>query len=101
MAWVYILRCADQSLYVGSTRDLEARVAQHARGLGGEYTSRRLPVTLVWAQEYDRIDEAWAMERRLHGWSRAKREALIAGEIELLRGYSVRNRKERRSAVDD
>lgn len=44
MAYVYILRCADGSYYVGSTRNLEARLEQHALGKGARYTSRRLPV---------------------------------------------------------
>ncbi|QCR19760.1 GIY-YIG nuclease family protein [Agrococcus sp. SGAir0287] len=80
MPHVYMLRCADGSLYVGSTRNLDARMQQHASGKGAVYTSSRLPVELVWAAEYERVDEAWAMERRLHGWGRAKREALIRGD---------------------
>ena len=79
MPYVYILECADGSYYVGSTRDLEKRVWQHSTGTGAAYTSRRMPVRLVFAQEFVRIDEAYAMEKRIQGWSRAKREALIAG----------------------
>ena len=79
MPYVYILECADGTYYVGSTRELEKRVWQHSTGAGAAYTSRRRPVRLVFAQEFDRIDEAYAMEKRIQGWSRAKREALIAG----------------------
>jgi putative endonuclease len=79
MAFVYILHCADGSYYVGSTRDLEMRFAQHASGEGAAYTRRRLPVKLVFAQHFDRIDDAYTVEKRVQGWSRKKREALIEG----------------------
>lgn len=77
MPFVYMLRCADGSYYVGSTRNLEQRFSQHSTGRGAAYTRRRLPVELVFAQEFERVDEAYAMEKRVQGWSRAKREALI------------------------
>ena len=79
MPYVYILRCSDQSYYVGSTWNLEARFEQHATGHGARYTRERLPVDLVFAQEYDRVDEAFAREKQIQGWSRRKREALIDG----------------------
>jgi len=79
--YVYILKCADGSYYVGSTRDLEQRLWQHSTGQGAAYTRRRLPVRLVFAQEFDRVDEAYALEKRVQGWSRAKREALIEGRF--------------------
>jgi putative endonuclease len=88
MGYVYILRCADDSYYVGSTRNLDNRLAQHASGHGAEYTRRRLPVTLVFAQEFERIDEAHALEKRIQNWSRKKREALIAGQYADLPGLS-------------
>ena len=81
MPFTYILRCADDSYYIGSTRDLEHRVWQHSTGHGSAYTSRRLPVTLVFAQEFDRIDDAYALEKRMQGWSRRKREAVIEGRL--------------------
>ena len=82
MAWVYILRCSDGSFYVGSTTDLDRRVWQHNNGEGAAYTRRRTPVELVWCQVFDRIDEAWAFEKRLQTWSRAKRLALIEGRVD-------------------
>ena len=81
MPFVYMLRCGDNSYYVGSTWDLENRVWQHATGSGSQYTSKRQPVTLVFAQEYDRIAEAYAREKQIQGWSRRKREALIDGRF--------------------
>ncbi len=84
MAWMYILECADSSYYVGSTKDLELRLSQHQEGLGARYTSKRLPVKLVYGEEYDRIDEAFYREKQVQGWRRAKREALINGEPEFL-----------------
>jgi putative endonuclease len=84
MAWMYILECADKSFYVGSTLDLERRFAQHCSGEGAAYTRRRLPVTLVFAQEFPRIDDAYAREKQVQGWSRKKREALIAQNFDSL-----------------
>lgn len=80
--YVYMLRCADGSYYVGSATgdDLSVRVAQHNAGTYPGYTSRRQPVTLVWSEHFDRITDAIAAERQLKGWSRAKKEALIGAD---------------------
>ena len=88
MAHMYILRCGDGSLYVGSTRNLDIRMHQHAIGKGAKYTSMRLPVELVYVEEYESIGEAYAREKQVQGWSRAKREALIAGDFDALPGLS-------------
>jgi len=93
--YVYLLRCRDGSYYVGHTDDLDLRVRQHGSGLVPGYTSSRLPVELLWSQEFPERDQAFAAERRLKGWSRAKKEAVIAGNFELLRSLS------RRSALRD
>ncbi len=78
--WVYLLRCADHSYYVGITSRLEFRVAQHNAGeYRGCYTHRRRPVELAYAQEFADVEEAIAAEKQLKGWSRAKKTALIAG----------------------
>jgi len=85
MPFVYILHCSDGSFYVGSTRgSLENRVWQHSTGAGCRYTSSRLPVELVFAEEYERVEEAYAREKQVQGWSRRKREALIRGEFDNL-----------------
>ena len=81
---MYILECADGSYYVGSTRNLEQRVYQHQQGFGAKYTSNRLPVKLIYGEEYDRVADAYAREKKVQGWRRAKREALINGDPELL-----------------
>src|SRR3546814_3542431 len=76
-AFVYMLRCADSSYYVGSTRgSLEQRVAEHHAGSFAGYTASRLPVVLVWSQEFGSITDAIAMERRVKDWSRAKQAAI-------------------------
>jgi len=90
MAWVYILRCADGSYYVGSTTHLEFRLWQHQHGEGAEFTKRRLPVELVFSHEADSAAEAFGLEKQIQGWRRAKREALIRGEFHLLPGLSRR-----------
>ena len=82
--YTYILQCADSSYYVGSTTNLEARLNTHISGFGGDYTSTRLPVTLVWAGEFESISAAFAFEHQVKGWRRDKKEALIAGRFDLL-----------------
>ncbi|MFH1524855.1 MAG: GIY-YIG nuclease family protein [Chloroflexota bacterium] len=84
MAWMYILECADGSYYVGSTKILEQRLVQHQQGLGAQYTSKRLPVNLVYCEEYERVSDAYAREKQVQNWSRVKREALIHGKPKLL-----------------
>jgi len=78
--FVYMLRCADGSFYVGHTDELERRVAQHTAGEIPGYTHERRPVQLVWAQETATREEALAGELRVKGWSRAKKQALVAGD---------------------
>ena len=101
MGWVYLLECADGTFYCGSTTDLDLRLWQHNEGLGAAYTRKRLPVTLVWAAQFERIDEAFAFEKRVQGWGRAKRLALIEGRYEDLPRLSSRSFaavKERKAA---
>ncbi|WP_311269821.1 GIY-YIG nuclease family protein [Sphingobium sp. WCS2017Hpa-17] len=88
----YILRCNDGSFYAGHTEDLEGRIAQHDQGLIGGYTAIRRPVTLVWTENFGTRDEALTAERRIKGWSRAKKQALIDGDWERLK-LLARNRQ--------
>ena len=81
MFWIYMLRCADTSFYVGHTDDLEQRLSQHDRGTFQQcYTFQRRPVTLVYCQSFVTRAEALAMERRVKGWNRAKKVALQNGD---------------------
>jgi putative endonuclease len=85
-AYLYIVRCCDGSLYIGTTRtSLETRIAQHNAGTFPGYTASRRPVELVFSEWFDRITDAIECERRLKGWSRAKKEAFIRGDIASLR----------------
>ena len=86
---MYILECADHSFYVGNTWDLEKRLAQHNSGIGGAaYTRRRRPVRLVYFEQSDRIEDAYAREKQIQNWGRAKRIALIEGRYDDLPGLS-------------
>ena len=82
--YMYILQCCDESYYTGSTNNLELRLAQHQAGEGANHTKKRLPVKLVYFEEYARIDEAFYREKQVQGWSRKKKEALIKGMPEEL-----------------
>jgi len=100
MAWTYILECADGSFYVGSTTDLDRRVSEHNLGLGAAYTRlrRRRPVRLAWAAEFARVEDAYALEKQVQGWGRAKRIALIEGRLDDLHALA---RRRRRAEVSD
>jgi putative endonuclease len=100
MPWMYILECADGSYYVGSTTNLERRIAEHLEGLGAKYTSQRLPVKLVYGEEYDRVADAYYREKQVQGWTRAKREALIKGEYETLPALA-KKKFEKKKLKDD
>jgi len=94
-AWVYILRCSDGSYHTGSTNNLERRLAQHAAGEGGQWTRSRLPVHLIFAQDFPSEHEAFLCERQIKGWSRAKKEALIRGDWDGLHDIVKLERKTR------
>src|SRR5262245_11896544 len=91
-AYVYMLRCADGSYYVGAATgdDLSPRIAEHNAGKFEGYTFSRRPVLLVWSDHFDRITDAIAAERKLKRWSRAKKEALIAGDWGRVSAHSRR-----------
>jgi putative endonuclease len=81
---MYILKCADGSYYTGSTWNLEKRLAEHQSGLGANHTRKHLPVQLVYCEETDRIEDAYQREKQIQGWSRKKKEALMAGDTNAL-----------------
>ena len=92
MFWVYLLKCADNSYYTGHTDDLEARLAQHHQKMHPScFTATRLPVTLVFSQEFPTREDALASERQIKGWSRKKKEALIKGDWKALLIYARRS----------
>ena len=78
--WVYILRCADNSYYTGHTDNLDERFAKHETGETESYTSTRLPVSLVFSEQFPTREEALTCERQIKGWSRKKKEALMRGD---------------------
>ena len=81
MAWVYILRCGDASLYVGHTVNLDERERAHNEGRGGPHTAKRRPVKVVYAERAPSLDCARRRERQLKRWSGQKKEALVAGNM--------------------
>jgi putative endonuclease len=87
--YVYILECADGSYYTGSTQDLEKRLLEHQKGIGSNHTKKRLPVKLIYFEEYQRIDQAFYREKQIQGWNRKKKEALINGRVELLSTLAI------------
>jgi putative endonuclease len=90
-------RCIDGSYYAGSTRrSLEERVAEHEAGVVEGYTASRRPVSLVFNEYFDRITDAFSAERRLKGWSRAKKEALIAGDYARIQELAKRRTMKRK-----
>lgn len=82
--YMYILECVDNSYYTGSTIDLKWRLGQHQNGEGANYTKKRLPVKLVYYEEFERIDRAFYREKQIQGWSKAKKKALITRNNESL-----------------
>lgn len=86
---MYILECSDGSYYVGSTNNIELRLEQHKNGEGANHTKKRLPVTLVYLEEFERIDEAFYREKQVQGWNRKKKEALINNQHNQLPNLSL------------
>jgi putative endonuclease len=89
MKYVYIVRCADGSLYVGSTDNVDVRIASHNEGRGGQHTRARRPVTLVFEEAHETDEDARRRERQLKRWTTAKKEALIRGELAMLRSLAI------------
>ena len=90
MYYVYILRCSDDSFYVGSTQDLQDRVHAHNAGRGSAYTFKRRPVRAVYTEVFHTEAQAIKRERQLKRWSVAKKQSLIDGDIESLKRLSKR-----------
>lgn len=86
--YVYILKCSDNSLYVGFTEDLNQRVFDHNSGKGAEYTSCRKPVELVFYEIFDEKEKALKRESQLKKWSKSKKQALIRSNLSELKNLS-------------
>lgn len=77
MPFVYIVRCRDGTLYTGIAKDLDRRLAQHAKGRASRYTRARLPIALAWSVEVEAWGEALRQELRIKKLSRRAKEELI------------------------
>jgi predicted GIY-YIG superfamily endonuclease len=86
--YVYILKCSDGSYYTGQTDNLSHRIQQHVEShpAQGSYVSTRMPFKLVFVDGFETREEALTAERQIKNWSRKKKEALIVGGWEAVRG---------------
>ena len=83
--YVYILLCSDKSYYTGITNDIDRRFFEHSEGLNANcYTYKRRPLTLVFCETFTDVNQAIAFEKQVKGWRRAKKEAIINGNWDLL-----------------
>ncbi|MBX9896939.1 MAG: GIY-YIG nuclease family protein [Qipengyuania sp.] len=98
--WCYILKCADGKYYTGHTDDLERRYAEHVHGGYCGFTTRRRPVTLIWAQEFATRYEALSSELVVKKWSRAKKEALAAQDWASLSHFAKPPRERVSTSLD-
>jgi len=90
--YVSILKCSDDSYYVGVTNNLDTRISQHDSGIDKiAYTYNKGPLLLVFHETFNDINQAIAREKHLKGWSRKKKEVLINNNIELLKEFSKNN----------
>lgn len=83
--YVYILKCSDNSFYTGITNNIEKRIQVHKSGFNKEsYTYKRRPIELKFYQEFNDVLQAIYFEKKIKGWSRAKKQALINGDWDML-----------------
>lgn len=87
-SWCYILRCSDGKYYTGHTDDLDRRIAEHQHGGYCDFTSKRLPVMLLWVQDFPSRYEALHAELKVKKWSRAKKEALARSDWQALSHFA-------------
>ena len=86
--YMYILRCSNGEYYTGSTNNLELRIEEHHQGKGSNFSWKYLPVELIYSEEFNSEEEAFKREKQIQGWSGAKKEALMSGDIEKLKALS-------------
>jgi putative endonuclease len=90
MHYVYILRCANSSFYVGSAENVTDRVKAHNEGRGAAHTYKHRPVTLVYSEPFDSQAAAVKREHQIKRWSHQKKQALVEGDAERLKRLSKR-----------
>ncbi len=99
---MYILLCSDNSFYIGSSKDIYARLDQHQAGEGGSHTRKRRPVKLVYFEEFEKITDAFYREKQVQKYSRAKKQALVNRDKEAFkkasRGQSERERRDKNNS---
>ncbi len=93
MPWMYILECCDGTYYTGSTWNLDKRLNEHQSGIGANHTLKRLPVKLVYSEEFSRVDEAFHREKQIQNWSHSKKKALVEGDGDALKRSAKKNFK--------
>jgi len=86
--FMYMLKCSDDSYYIGHTDDIDKRISEHNQGKINGYTKKRLPVKVVYVQDFMTRDEAINAEQQIKGWSRKKKEALINNDWEMIKKLS-------------
>ncbi len=89
--FVYILKCKDDSYYVGHTDDLKKRMSEHSTGVASRWTAIRLPVKLVFSQACASRNEAFVAERKIKQWSRKKKEALMKSDWKRVSLFARKN----------
>ena len=92
MWYIYILKCSDGSYYVGHTNNLKTRILRHNSSRATKWTACRLPVRLIYRESHETEKQAIIREKQIKRWSRAKKEALIKGDIKTLRNSAKRRR---------
>ncbi|MGB9429969.1 MAG: GIY-YIG nuclease family protein [Gammaproteobacteria bacterium] len=95
---LYILKCADGTFYIGHTDNLDRRLQQHEQGKTDAYTASRRPLKLVHAEEFESRIEALTMERKLKGWSRAKKQAYMTGNWQTVSGLAKGKHRHQRES---
>lgn len=87
--FVYILKCGDNSYYTGFTNNIERRLIEHQTGKNkGCYTFDKRPLELMWFETFNDVLDAITTEKKIKGWSRIKKEALINADWDKLILYS-------------
>ena len=87
--FVYIIKCSDNSYYTGFTNNIERRFNEHVSGRNkGCYTFNKRPLELMWFETFNDVLDAIASEKKIKGWTRIKKEALIASDWEKIVLYS-------------